>query len=75
MSGLRLAVGRGIVALVAAEMYASMHGIGRLIQTYGTSSDTTSTFVLVAIISGIGFTAVSQLRALEQRLLPWRVQP
>lgn len=74
MSGMRLAVGRGMVALIAAEMYASMHGLGRLIQTYGSTSDTTSIFVLVAVISGIGFTAVSQLRALEQRLLPWRLE-
>ena len=72
MSGIRLAVGRGIVGLVAAEMYASMLGIGRLIQTYGSNADTTAMLVLVAIISGIGFTAVTVLRAVERQMLPWR---
>lgn len=75
MTGLRLAVGRGIVAVIAAEMYGSMRGMGRLIQTYGNTDDTTPIFVLVAIIAGIGFAVVSQLRALEQRLSPWRVGP
>lgn len=72
MAGIRLGVGRAIVSLVAAEMYVSILGIGRLIQVYSNSGSAAPIFVLVVIISSFGLICVNALRVLEQRLAPWR---
>lgn len=75
MAGLRLAVGRAIVGLIAAEMYVSVRGIGRLIQTYSTAGRAAEIFVLVGLVSGFGFFCVGLLRAIEDWLAPWRARP
>jgi ABC-type nitrate/sulfonate/bicarbonate transport system permease component len=72
MAGIRLSVGRAVVALVAAEMYVSVRGIGRLIQVYSTSDRAAEIFVLVAIVSSFGFLLVTLLRRIEDWLAPWR---
>lgn len=72
MAGLRLALGRGIVALIAAEMYVSLAGIGRLIQVYSSAARASEIIVLVVVIAVFGFACVSLVRAIEQRLGTWR---
>jgi ABC-type nitrate/sulfonate/bicarbonate transport system permease component len=74
MTGIRLSVGRAIVGLIAAEMYVSVRGIGRLIQVYSTSDRAAEIFVLVAIVSSFGFCLVTLLRWLENRLAPWSLE-
>ena len=74
MAGLRLAVGRAIVGVVAAEMYVSTLGVGRLIQTYSTAGRAAEIFVLVGVVAGFGFVCVGLLRVLENRLAPWRAR-
>jgi ABC-type nitrate/sulfonate/bicarbonate transport system permease component len=72
MAGVRLGVGRGIVVLIAGEMYVSIHGVGRLIQIYSSSGSAAQIFVLVAIVAGFGFFCITLLRSIERRLIPWR---
>jgi ABC-type nitrate/sulfonate/bicarbonate transport system permease component len=72
MAGIRLSVGRAVVALIAAEMYVSVRGIGRLIQVYSTSDRAAEIFVLVAIVSSFGFLLVTLLRRVEDWLAPWK---
>lgn len=72
MTGIRLSVGRAVVALIAAEMYVSVRGIGRLIQVYSTSDRAAEIFVLVAIVSSFGFFLVTVLRRIEDYLAPWK---
>lgn len=74
MTGIRLSVGRAVVALIAAEMYVSVRGVGRLIQVYSTSDSAAEIFVLVALVSGFGFVLVSALRKIEEWLAPWRLE-
>ena len=71
MAGIRLAIGRAIVGLIAAEMYVSVKGIGRLIQVYSTSDRAAEIFVLVVVVSSFGLFLVTMLRWLENRLAPW----
>ncbi len=71
MAGLRLGLGRAIVGLIAAEMYVSLVGIGRLIQTYSSAARASEIIVLVAVIATFGFGCVTLVRALENRLGPW----
>jgi ABC-type nitrate/sulfonate/bicarbonate transport system permease component len=75
MVGVRLAVGRAIVGLIAAEMYVSVHGIGRLIQVYSTSERAAEIFVLVAVVATFGFLLVTLLRRLESLIAPWSLEP
>jgi ABC-type nitrate/sulfonate/bicarbonate transport system permease component len=75
MVGVRLSVGRAIVGLVAAEMYVSVRGIGRLIQVYSTSERAANIFVLVAVVSGFGFLLVTGLRRIEGLMAPWSLEP
>ena len=71
MAGLRLAVGRSIVSLIAAEMYVSVKGIGRLVQVYSSSDRAAEIFVLVLVISSLGFAGVVLIRRVEAWLAPW----
>jgi ABC-type nitrate/sulfonate/bicarbonate transport system permease component len=75
MVGVRLAVGRAIVGLIAAEMYVSVRGIGRLIQVYSTSERAAEIFVLVAVVATFGFLLVTLLRRLESLIAPWSLEP
>lgn len=72
MAGIRLAIGRGIIGLIAAEMYGAIAGVGRLIQTYSTSDRPAFLFVLVAIVSAFGLACVSVIRVVENRLVAWK---
>jgi NitT/TauT family transport system permease protein len=72
MAGLRLALGRGIVALIAAEMYVSLAGIGRLIQVYSSAARASEIIVLTVVIAVFGFACVSLVRTIEERLGTWR---
>jgi ABC-type nitrate/sulfonate/bicarbonate transport system permease component len=75
MVGVRLAVGRAIVGLIAAEMYVSVRGIGRLIQVYSTSERAAEIFVLVAVVASFGFLLVTVLRRIEGLIAPWSLEP
>jgi ABC-type nitrate/sulfonate/bicarbonate transport system permease component len=75
MVGVRLAVGRAIVGLIAAEMYVSVRGIGRLIQVYSSSERAAEIFVLVAVVATFGFLLVTLLRRIESWLAPWSLEP
>jgi NitT/TauT family transport system permease protein len=74
MVGVRLAVGRAIVGLIAAEMYVSVRGIGRLIQVYSTSERAAEIFVLVTVVASFGFLLVTLLRRIEHWLAPWSLE-
>jgi NitT/TauT family transport system permease protein len=72
MAGVRLGLGRAIVGLIAAEMYVSVAGIGRLVQVYSSAGRATQLIVLVVVISAFGFACVTLLRSVEEWLGPWR---
>lgn len=72
MAGIRLGLGRAIVGLIAAEMYVSLAGLGRMIQTYSSAARASEILVLVTIIAAFGFGCVTLFRALETKLGTWR---
>jgi NitT/TauT family transport system permease protein len=75
MVGVRLAVGRAIVGLIAAEMYVSVRGVGRLIQVYSSSERAAEIFVLVTVVASFGFVLVTVLRRIEGLIAPWSLDP
>jgi ABC-type nitrate/sulfonate/bicarbonate transport system permease component len=72
IAGMRLAIGRALVMVVVAEIYASNQGLGYLIFQAGGMYDTAQVFVGVGILAAAGVTLNALLRALERHLAPWR---
>jgi NitT/TauT family transport system permease protein len=72
ISGLRLAVGTGIVGMVVGEMLAGTAGIGYVIQNAGATFQIGDIFAGVAIIAVSAAIMMALLRRLERRFDAWR---
>jgi len=72
IAGMRLGVGRTLVMVVVAEIYAATKGLGYLIFQAGGLYDTAQVFVGVAILASAGMLLNAFLRWLEKRLAPWQ---
>jgi ABC-type nitrate/sulfonate/bicarbonate transport system permease component len=73
LAGMRLAIGRSLVMVVVAEIYASNKGLGYLIFQAGGLYDTAQVFVGVGVLAAAGVTLTALLRHLERKLAPWQV--
>jgi ABC-type nitrate/sulfonate/bicarbonate transport system permease component len=72
IAGIRLAVGRILIYVVIAELFASTAGLGYLIFQAGALYDTPMIFVGVVILATVGILMNSFLRLLERKIAPWR---
>jgi ABC-type nitrate/sulfonate/bicarbonate transport system permease component len=72
LAGLRLAVGRGLIAVVVGELFFSQQGLGYLINLAGQSFDTALLFVGVLILAVAGVVVTGALQSLERCMMPWR---
>jgi len=72
LAGVRLGVGRGLIAVVVGELFFGQRGLGYLINLAGQSFDTTLLFAGVLVFAVAGVTLNALIRALERSLTPWR---
>jgi ABC-type nitrate/sulfonate/bicarbonate transport system permease component len=72
MTGVRQAIGRGLVGMVAAEFFLSASGIGQLLMTSGRNFDTAGLLATVLVITLLGVALMGVGRALENRFTAWR---
>ena len=72
MTGLRLAVGRGVLAMIVAEFFTSIAGLGGMIVKYGNFFETAKMFVPIIVVSLLGVTFVEIIKYIEKRLAPWK---
>jgi len=72
MTGLRLAIGRGLVGMIAAEFFLSSTGLGQLIMTASQNFDTAGVFAVILVIGLIGVGLMRLGRLLEGRFARWR---
>lgn len=72
MSGVRLAVGTGLIGVIIAEFQASTVGLGYMISNAGANFETAQVFVGVVIVSLIGVILTQLARMLERRFDRWR---
>lgn len=72
MTGLRLAVGRGILAMIVAEFFTAISGLGGMIVKYGNFFQTAKMFVPIIIVSLLGVGAVEIVKRIEVRLARWK---
>ena len=72
MTGLRLAVGRAILAMIVAEFFTSIAGLGGMIVKYGNFFQTAKMFVPIIVVSLLGVGAVELIKYIERKLAPWK---
>ncbi len=74
MAGIRLAVGRAVVAMVIAEFFTSISGLGAIIINSANNFDTATMFVpiIVLMVLAVGLNALIGL--VERRVAPWQAE-
>ena len=72
MTGIRLAIGRALIAVVIAEFYTAISGLGYLIVSNAHAFQTARVFVPVAMLMMLGVVTTGLLEMAEARLSPWR---
>jgi NitT/TauT family transport system permease protein len=75
VTGLRLAIGRGLIGMVLADLYTAITGIGYLISRYASTYRTDAMFVPIAALGLLGITLTGLLRIVEKRVAPWMHRP
>jgi len=71
VTGLRLAVGRGLIGMVLADQYTAFSGIGYLIVRTAATYQVDKMFVPIVTLGILGITLTALLRVLERRVAPW----
>lgn len=71
-TGLRLGVARGVVGVVAGELFGARAGLGYLIVVSGQTFNMPGLFVGVLMISATGVFLVTIIQRVEDRLAHWR---
>ncbi len=71
VTGLRLAVGRGLIGMVLADLYTAISGIGYLIVRTASTYEIDKMFVPIVTLGLLGVTLTALLRVLELRVAPW----
>lgn len=73
LTGLRLALGHGLLSVVAAEVFGGSSGIGYMIEYAGSTFQTDIVFVGVLIIAAFGIAMDRSLYYLSRRFDAWRL--
>jgi sulfonate transport system permease protein len=71
VTGLRLAVGRGLIGMVLADLYTAISGIGYLIVRTASTYRVDKMFVPIVTLGLLGILLTALLRAAERRVAPW----
>jgi sulfonate transport system permease protein len=71
VTGLRLAVGRGLIGMVLADLYTAISGIGYLIVRTASTYQVDQMFVPIVTLGVLGVTLTALLRLLEVKVAPW----
>jgi NitT/TauT family transport system permease protein len=72
MTGVRQAIGRALVGMVAAEFFLSSTGLGQIIMTASQNFDTAGVFALILLIGLIGVGLMRIGLIIERHFARWR---
>ncbi len=72
MAGIKLAVGRGVVAMVIAEFFTAISGLGAIIINAANSFDTARMFVPVIVLMVLATGLNSFVGFVERKVAPWQ---
>jgi sulfonate transport system permease protein len=71
VTGIRLAVGRGMIGMVLADLYTAISGIGYLIVRSASTFQVDKMFVPIVTLGLLGVTLTALLRMVEKVVAPW----
>ncbi len=71
VTGLRLALGRGLIGMVLADLYTAISGIGYLIVRTASTYQVDKMFVPIVTLGLLGVTLTALLRLAETYVAPW----
>ena len=74
MAGIKLAVGRGVVAMVIAEFFTAISGLGAIIINAANAFDTAKMFVPVIVLMVLATMLNSFVGFIERKVAPWQVE-
>jgi NitT/TauT family transport system permease protein len=72
MTGIRLAVGMGIIGIIVGEFFTAQTGLGGMIVTYANVFATAKLFVPIIVIGVMGVVLTQLVQSVERRLSRWR---
>lgn len=72
MSGVRIAVGRGVVGMIVAELFTAITGLGAMLSLYGNLFETAKMFVVIIVLALLGITLIHTAQMLERRMARWK---
>src|SRR5207253_10479863 len=75
VTGLRLALGRGLIGMVLADLYTAISGIGYLIVRTASTYQVDKMFVPIVTLGLLGVTLTALLRLAERYVAPWTNVP
>jgi NitT/TauT family transport system permease protein len=75
VTGIRLAIGRGIVGVVVGELFGARAGLGFLIFTAGQTFDVPQLFVGVITLAVLGMALTFGMKGIENWIARWRRSP
>jgi ABC-type nitrate/sulfonate/bicarbonate transport system permease component len=73
MTGVRQAIGRALVGMIAAEFFLSSTGLGQLIMSASQNFDTAGVLAAILVIMMLGLVLMRIGRAIELHFAHWRV--
>jgi ABC-type nitrate/sulfonate/bicarbonate transport system ATPase subunit/ABC-type nitrate/sulfonate/bicarbonate transport system permease component len=72
MTGIRLAMGRAVVGMVAGEMFTAVSGLGGAIVAYGNAFATDKLFVVIITLALLGVSLTELVKLAERRFATWK---
>ena len=74
MAGIRLAVGRAVVAMVIAEFFTSISGLGAIIINSANNFDTATLFVPIVVLMVLAIGLNGLIGVVERVVAPWQAE-
>jgi NitT/TauT family transport system permease protein len=74
MAGIRLAVGRAVVAMVIAEFFTTISGLGAIIINSANNFDTATMFVPIVLLMIMAIGLNSLIGLVERWVAPWQAE-
>jgi ABC-type nitrate/sulfonate/bicarbonate transport system permease component len=74
MAGIRLAVGRAVVAMVIAEFFTTISGLGAIIINSANNFDTATMFVPIVVLMVMAIGLNGLIGIVERRVAPWQAE-
>ena len=71
-SGIKIAIGRGVVGIVIAELFGQGKGLGYLIAIYGSTYQTEKLIFIIFLLFLITLLSIKIVSIIEKKVLVWK---